>query len=73
MKTESQNLLKRVKKMLLLFFFFNPDGVISMVNPHGKLYSCFIASNEIRSAMKGQVNAKLRVTLLLTASADAEN
>lgn len=44
-----------------------------MVNPHGKLYSCFIASNEIRSAMKGQVNAKLRVTLLLTASADAEN
>lgn len=44
-----------------------------MVSPHGKLYSYLITLNEIRSAMKGQVNAKPQVTLLLTASADAEN
>lgn len=44
-----------------------------MVNPHGKGYSYFISPIDIRSAMKGQVNAKTQVTLLLTALADAEN
>ena len=41
-----------------------------MVNPHGKLYSCLTTFDEIRSAVREEVNAKPQVTLI-TALADS--